>query len=318
MKEQHPRASLAAAFLAAAGAFAHEPAVPPAPTGSQARTLERIPEVRDSSIGGIPVRIRMPARGRPRAVVILCHGFSRSKEDWQTRQEELAKRGFATVAMDSRCHGGRANSCDAPIVAADGKLDLYELRRQIDGTARDVSTLVDSLGTIPGMSSLPTGVAGVSMGGFVAYAATARDPRIAFAVALIASPFWEDIPKNAAVRDDSASLARFHAYAKEHSPHPALESRCPRLLWGSIGSKDVHYDGAMVVDFFRMLHDRCGDGDGIALRSYPVAHEAPEAMWNDAMEWLDSHTPRLATLPALGGLLALGLPKTTKASPAHP
>ena len=259
--------------------------------GGSAYAGAEAPAYRDSSIGGVPLRIRMPTRERPRAVVILCHGFSRSKDDWEPRQTELAGRGFATVAIDNRCHGGRKESCEAPIVSADGKLDMYELRRQIDATAKDVSMLLDSLAAIPGLAARPVGVAGISMGGFVAYASTARDPRLAFAVALIASPFWDDIPNNAAVRADSAALSRFHAYAKAHSPHLALESRCPRLLWGSIGSKDVHYDGAKVVDLYRRLDARCAIGDGIALRSYPVAHEVPDAMWNDAVEWLEAHMP---------------------------
>lgn len=248
---------------------------------------------RDSTIGGIPVRIVMPTRGRPRAVVILCHGFSRSKEDWGPRQEELAARGFASVALDNRCHGARKESCEAPIISARGKLDMYELRRQIDGTAMDVSTLLDSLTAAPELFSRPIGVAGISMGGFVAYSAMARDSRLAFAMAFISSPFWEDVPGNATVRDDSASLARFRTYAKNRSPHLALESHCPRLLWGSIGSKDVHYNGAKVIDFYRRLKEG-RTGDDIVLRSYPVAHEVPAAMWNDAVEWLDVHAEPLA------------------------
>jgi len=171
---------------------------------------------------------------------------------------------------------------------------MYELRWQIDRTAMDVSTLLDSLTLIPDFSSQPIGVAGISMGGFVAYAATARDPRLAFTMAFIASPFWEDIPRNAAVRDDSASLARFRAYAKSQSPHQALASRCPRLLWGSIGSKDVHYDGTKVADLYRGLSAKCGKGDDIVLKSYPVAHEVSAVMWNDAVEWLDARLAPLA------------------------
>jgi pimeloyl-ACP methyl ester carboxylesterase len=128
-------------------------------------------------ISGVPVLVSRPVADKPAPFVLLSHGFTRSKEDWPEQLEQLGDKGYVTVAMDNRLHGERTGAGFDSLLP-EGKLDLPNLRRVIQETAADISMLIDHFSRDEAVDAARIAVVGVSMGGFVSFAALVNDARI--------------------------------------------------------------------------------------------------------------------------------------------
>lgn len=112
-------------------------------------------ETRRVRVGAVTLEIaEAGVGGRP---LLLVHGFSGAKEDFEDHWEPLAERGWHVVAPDLRGHG----ASDHPIGADDYSLDLFEA---------DAIALVDDLGWDHFV------LLGHSMGGMVSQAIAVHHP----------------------------------------------------------------------------------------------------------------------------------------------
>jgi pimeloyl-ACP methyl ester carboxylesterase len=241
-------------------------------------------------IGGVPVLVSRPAVNKPAPFVLLSHGFTRSKEDWLEPLEELSGKGYFAVAMDNRLHGERAGAGFDSLLN-DGKLDLPGLRRVMQETAADMSALIDHFSQNEAIDTGRIAVAGVSMGGFVSFAALVNDPRIKVATPIIASPYWSDIPGDTPVDLDTEAEVDLADFARENEPASRKESIPPRALLMQIGADDPHYDGRRVELFYEELRELYGDqAERVRLIVHPgVAHEFTAEMWANAIAWLETY-----------------------------
>ena len=241
-------------------------------------------------IAEIPVLVRRSARAGRRPLVLLSHGFTRCKEDWLEKLDELAGNGYFAVAMDNRLHGERAGAGFASLMPG-GKLDLVSLRKVMGETASDISLLLDHFCADPAVDPQRIALAGVSMGGFVTYAALANDARISVAVPIIASPYWGDIPGDSDVALSAESQAELESLAARAEPAARMEMFPPRALLGQIGDIDTHYNGERVKRFFDMLRPLYGsDSDRARLIVHPgVAHDFTAEMWANALAWFETY-----------------------------
>lgn len=114
--------------------------------------------------------------------VLVLHGLGSSKEKALPTLYAFAEQGFRAVAPDARLHGGRpgADAREARM-NADYLATMYEM---IVGTAQDVSALLDSLGTER------SAIHGISLGGYITFAALIGEPRLAVASVAMGSPDW--------------------------------------------------------------------------------------------------------------------------------
>ena len=115
-------------------------------------------------------------------LVLVLHGLGGSKEKMLPALYEFARTGLRAVAFDSRMHGERP---DAEAREATLGADYFGATAEmIEGTARDVSRLLDHF------SAARAAVHGISLGGYITFAALAAEPRLHAAAVAMGSPDW--------------------------------------------------------------------------------------------------------------------------------
>jgi pimeloyl-ACP methyl ester carboxylesterase len=241
-------------------------------------------------IGEVPVLVSRPAANEPAPLVLLSHWFSGSKEGWIERLDELNEKGWFAVAMDNRLHGERAGAGFGSLMPG-GTLDLPGLRRVMQATAADMSALIDHFSRDEAVDSDRIAVAGISMGGFVSFAALVNDQRIKVATPIIASPYWGDIPGDTPVDLDSEAEADLADFTRRNEPASRKESIPPRALLMQVGAEDVHYNVRRVELFYRELRELYGDqAERLRLIVHAgVGHECTPEMWASAVAWLEKY-----------------------------
>jgi pimeloyl-ACP methyl ester carboxylesterase len=239
-------------------------------------------------INDIPVLVCYADDNSKKNLLVLSHWFSGNKEGWTDKMKQLAQMSFYTVALDNRYHGERKGiSFKEKIMTPDGHLDLLVLRKTMNETASDISTLIDHYVGDKTINASEIGIIGISMGGFVTYASLIHDKRISFAIPIISSPFWDDIPEDTNVVNTEMAIEEFKDYAVKNSPANQFEKFYPRKLFALIGTQDKHFKAERVIDFYKKLKISYGaDNKNINISQYTVGHEMTDTMWNDVLKWL--------------------------------
>jgi len=158
--------------------------------------------------GDVPALVAHQARpedAAARGTVLLYHPLGKAKELHSEDLGLLADAGFLAIGIDAIAHGERRFPGGYGRFIANPLEALLEV---VSATAAEVPALVDELvrrrWAIPGR----IGIAGASLGGFVAYGAAISDRRIAAAVTIAASPRWGVDP-----RSPHRHPGRFHPLA---------------------------------------------------------------------------------------------------------
>lgn len=132
-------------------------------------------------------------RAARRGTVLVYHAFGGDKSVHEEDLALFAAAGFLAVGVDAVGHGERAWPDAWERFSAGWQQAFLEI---VTETAGEVPAVVDDLErrgwAIPGR----LGVAGVSLGGFVAYGAPLADRRVAAAVCVNASPRWGADPRS--------------------------------------------------------------------------------------------------------------------------
>ena len=115
-------------------------------------------------------------------LVLLLHGLGGHKEKMLPGLYEFARRGYRAVAPDARLHGGWPDAGEREARLHGDSLNT--LSDIIEGTAEDVSRLLDHFGADE------AAVHGISLGGYVAFAALLTEPRLRVASVAMGSPDW--------------------------------------------------------------------------------------------------------------------------------
>jgi dienelactone hydrolase len=135
-----------------------------------------------------------------RGTVLLYHPLGQDKSLHADDLERLADAGFLAVGVDAIAHGERRVAGAYARFRAD---PFGALREVVTATAAEVPGLVDALVGRGWASPGRVGIVGVSLGGFVAYAAALAERRIAAAVCVASSPDWGDAPESPLARPDA-------------------------------------------------------------------------------------------------------------------
>jgi uncharacterized protein len=149
----------------------------------------------DTLLAAVPALLihRGEVQAASRAGTILFyHGFGESKEARLQALTELAEAGFLAVGLDNAGHGARrlpdfeqhvGNLPPGP------ELETAFLTL-VRATAQEVPSVIDALIARGLATADRIGVAGWSMGGFIAYVAIVADHRIRAAAPMLGSPEW--------------------------------------------------------------------------------------------------------------------------------
>lgn len=123
--------------------------------------------------------LRRPSEVPDAPVVLIAPGLDSSKEEFHLLADALLQRGIAVAAFDGPGQG--RNAVAAPPEPA------YE---------KVVAAVLDVLGPTRGVDTSRAGLIGMSLGGFYAAVAAAREPRLRAAVG-VSGPYrlrWEQLP----------------------------------------------------------------------------------------------------------------------------
>jgi pimeloyl-ACP methyl ester carboxylesterase len=157
----------------------------------------------------IPLLIARPAgMVSPLPTVLWFHGFGADKEVHLPELCRLAELGLLAVGVDAVGHGQRRLADLAQHACRPPHETPRLFARIVNGTVAEVPALIDRLVELDLTDPQRVGVAGVSMGGCIAYGAIAGDRRLCAAAVLLGSPEWAlaELPDLAVERFFPAAL----------------------------------------------------------------------------------------------------------------
>ena len=211
-------------------------------------------------------------------LVVLLHGLGSRKEALLPGLYALARCGFRAAALDSRMHGERAEaaereaSLDADYLAATAAM--------IEGTAQDVSRLLDHFG------AGRAGIHGVSLGGYITFAALLAEPRLHAASVAMGSPDWVGPLRRFGLGpghpafDRAAALNPLELLPQVLPPRPLL------MLHGTTDDV-VPLDGVIALEA-RLRPLYAAQPERLALTLYPgLGHHYTDAMLARTAEWFE-------------------------------
>ena len=227
----------------------------------------------------------------PKPLVILSHAFQSSKSFWQDKLSALAASGYFAVALDNKGHGERDGPDFKSIVFSEDGFNLYEVRRLIKETADDIPTLIDHFSTHPCVDGTRIGIIGVSMGGFTTFRALVIEKRIRVAAPVIASPYFDERPRDVPLNNLPEINRALKDYAQKFSPDGFTASFYPRAILIQVGGRDKHLDAGRVKQFYKSLlpHYAKRPHKLRFIEEKNVGHEFTDFMWQNILIWLEQN-----------------------------
>ena len=132
---------------------------------------------RGATGGMVPALFTVPGSGLGAArhpAIVVVHGLGSSKEDTVLLAVALARRGYATFAIDLDAHGERRLGSGRTIA----DLSLAEMRHSAAVSVTDLRRGVDYLATRPDVDKTRVGCIGISLGGVYGAVFAGVEPRI--------------------------------------------------------------------------------------------------------------------------------------------
>ena len=226
----------------------------------------------------VPLLAVHPARAaRVRGTVLHFHGLHEKKERYREALDAMAAHGYLAVGVDSIGHGERrARDYDEQVSRG-----FTPVLRWVDETAREIPAVLGALDDLIGSERLGrVAVSGVSMGGDVADAAGAREPRVAAVVAILGTPDWT---LDGRLPEAGRSWASPHRAAAAFAGKPLLAINCER-------------DDSVPPVHARRFVEALGAGHHEYVEYPKWGHLLSEDHWVDVwrrtLGWLEKHVAR--------------------------
>jgi dienelactone hydrolase len=181
---------------------------------------------------------------KPAPCVLLLHGLGGSKGQMLLPALALARRGYATLAIDIAGHGERARIGGKEPSA----YTLAEMRQGAAQTVVDLRRAVDFLTTRPEIDKKRLGFVGVSLGGILGGVFVADEPRVRAACLWAAGGDWgklvitsahPTVQKLRAAGTITADAAAIEAQMAEVDPARTAGRIAPRPLLMINGDRDT-------------------------------------------------------------------------------
>lgn len=252
----------------------------------------------ETEINEIPVSITIPResnspsgeeggmKGFP--VVLAYHGFTSCKEtlDDLGLISGLVERGFACVSVDAVGHGRRK---DNSIETMDEPWKTFALFDIVNKSAEEIGKLLDGLSGNPRLDVSRVAVTGISMGGFIAFAAAGLHERIGLVAAIIGCPCFEEFLMHE-LRNRGISPSDFTSAienVRKMDPCDKLPSFVPRPMMILNGTHDTDVPSQFSQGFYDMMQPHYSHrADLLQLKLYETDHWHIEMMIPDAVDFI--------------------------------
>lgn len=227
--------------------------------------------------GEAPLRLFFaPGQKKFSGTVLVYHGLGASKEVQTKEAEWLSSAGFLAVVVDAVGHGARRfHDFEQRMNQLNSHRAFLEM---VQPSIEEIPAILDGLSALLGERSGSFGITGISMGGYIAFGAAVREPRLTAVVPILGSPDWT---VGAKAQDDILL----------QSPHTRPEAFSPKALLAINAGKDVHVPPAAARGFVeRLLPFYQSSPERLRYLEYAEsAHFMREEDWNDlwrqAIEW---------------------------------
>lgn len=238
--------------------------------------------VRFSVPGGIaPALVYEPHGGGALGTVLLYHGLGAAKETQRKELAWLAEAGLRGICIDARHHGERADGV-LELLAADPN-PHFRVMKIVHDTAMEIPAIVDTCLSAYGGK---IGIAGISLGGFIAYAAVPIEKRLQACVPILASPDWAP-RQGEPVTDDLRRLL-------DDAPSNRPQLFPPCALLAANAGKDIHVPPGGSREFVqRLATEYRRTPERLKYLEYPesehmMREEDWARLWDEAIGWLRS------------------------------
>jgi dienelactone hydrolase len=211
-------------------------------------------------------------RERFGGTVLVYPGYSATKEVQRLEAAALANAGLLAVAVDAVGHGERRWD----------DLHTGKLVEIIERSVAELPDLVDGLTGLFGSRAGRFGLCGISMGGFITFAAAAAEPRLAAFAPVLGSPDWSDLSGGDVAIERRSPLRHMEAFAGR-----------PLLVQNAGRDETVSSEASWAfVDALRRSWP--GAPGTLEYREYPDSeHTMREEDWNDlwprVVTWMRTH-----------------------------
>ncbi|HLZ61220.1 MAG TPA: dienelactone hydrolase family protein [Ktedonosporobacter sp.] len=176
-----------------------------------------------------------PAESGTHGTILFYHDHGASKEHNEADLARFAQAGFLAVGLDNVGHGERRYSDSDRRFSAPGHSMEAEFLSAVHATASEVPAVIDTLISRGWSQQDRIGIAGISMGGFITYAAIVADKkqRLCAATPILGSPTW--------------------LLPRAESPHQHPEAFFPTALLSQNAGRDSEVPASLVRDFHQWL-----------------------------------------------------------------
>jgi fermentation-respiration switch protein FrsA (DUF1100 family) len=220
-------------------------------------------DFREEGGDAVPAILLLPDAAEPAPGALLLHGYSSRKEHMADNVgRALLEEGIASLAVDLPLHGDRHD----PLQAQSARNPLAVVRLWRTGL-KEAGLAARYLGARGEVDAARLGVAGYSLGSFLAVQLAAGDPKVRAVVVAAGG----DLPAGTPL----ATVARTVA-----DPLRAVRKLAPRPLLMVHGRDDRTVRADQAERLFAAA------GEPKELRWYPAGHYLPPAAIQYAAEWL--------------------------------
>lgn len=230
--------------------------------------------------GDIPLLLMHGRRGgKFRGTVLLYHGLGASKDSNRAELASLADKGFLAVGIDAIAHGER-RATDFDHQTAQG---FSTMLRWINESAREVPVVIDALTELIGPGLGKIGMTGISMGGYITYAAALREPRLEALVPILGCPDW------------TRGGHELDAQVAETSPHKSPQAFQSRALLALNAGQDESVKPEHSRNFIASLKPLfTAAPHRLEYVEYPdsghfMKDSDWKALWGRTTEWFERH-----------------------------
>jgi pimeloyl-ACP methyl ester carboxylesterase len=211
-------------------------------------------------------------------LVVALHGLGSSKEKMLGGLYEFAQIGCRAVALDLRLHGERP---EAATREEQLQADYFAATAQIiEGTAQDVSRLLDHFGDVQ------AAIHGISLGGYITFAALLAEPRLRVASVALGSPDWLGPLRRFGVGPGHPAYDRAAALNPLDLLPYVLPPR-PLLMLHGAQDEMVPADGVIALEE-RLRPLYTAQPERLKLELFPgLGHAYPDEMLKQTVDWFE-------------------------------